>query len=108
MVKQTEATEEYSGGQNAFTCRTCPYQYVIDHCYYEDRKVTPKKADDIISEADMWKGANVTDEKCPNENCTNAQAYYFQRQIRSADEPMTTNYRVREILERIAGVGKLT
>lgn len=101
VVKQTDPTNEYSQGQNAFTCRSCPYQFLIDHCYFEDRKVKAKKIEDIISEADMWKGANEIEVQCNNTDCDNAQAYYYQRQIRSADEPMTTNFKVSWACEMV-------
>ena len=31
--------------------------------------------------------------QCPNEKCRNDQAYWYQLQIRSADEPMTAFYK---------------
>jgi hypothetical protein len=33
--------------------------------------------------------------QCPNEKCRNDEAYWYQLQIRSADEPMTAFYKVR-------------
>jgi len=32
--------------------------------------------------------------QCPNEKCRNHEAYWYQLQIRSADEPMTAFYKV--------------
>lgn len=32
--------------------------------------------------------------QCPRENCDNGRAFFYQIQIRSADEPMTTFYKV--------------
>lgn len=32
--------------------------------------------------------------QCPHENCDGAKAFFYQVQIRSADEPMTTFYKV--------------
>ena len=32
--------------------------------------------------------------QCPSEDCTGDRAYFFQLQIRSADEPMTTFLKV--------------
>jgi hypothetical protein len=32
--------------------------------------------------------------QCPNEKCRNDEAYWYQLQIRSADEPMTAFYKV--------------
>jgi hypothetical protein len=34
--------------------------------------------------------------QCPNEKCDGQQAFFFQVQIRSADEPMTSFYKVCE------------
>jgi len=34
--------------------------------------------------------------QCPAENCNGDRAYFFQLQIRSADEPMTTFLKVRD------------
>lgn len=33
--------------------------------------------------------------QCPNDKCRNFEAYWYQLQIRSADEPMTAFYKVR-------------
>jgi hypothetical protein len=35
--------------------------------------------------------------QCPNEKCRNDSAYWYQLQIRSADEPMTAFYKVRVV-----------
>ena len=37
----------------------------------------------------------VSTVQCPREGCDNSQAAFYQVQIRSADEPMTTFYKVR-------------
>lgn len=39
--------------------------------------------------------------QCPAENCNGERAYYFQLQIRSADEPMTTFLKVRLNLQTV-------
>ena len=36
--------------------------------------------------------------QCPNEKCRNDEAYWYQLQIRSADEPMTAFYKVCQAL----------
>jgi len=41
--------------------------------------------------------ANECTVQCPNEKCRNHEAYWYQLQIRSADEPMTAFYKVRHI-----------
>jgi hypothetical protein len=35
-----------------------------------------------------------TPAQCPREGCDGSQAFFYQVQIRSADEPMTTFYKV--------------
>jgi DNA-directed RNA polymerase III subunit RPC11 len=37
--------------------------------------------------------------QCPNEKCRNHEAYWYQLQIRSADEPMTAFYKVSSTFE---------
>jgi Transcription factor S-II (TFIIS) len=82
-----------------------------------------KEAEDVIGE-DQFKNADSIDGKsfsrcfffsfagirfarlvlmimpvqCPNEACNGERAYFFQLQIRSADEPMTTFLRVGFLL----------
>jgi DNA-directed RNA polymerase III subunit RPC11 len=45
----------------------------------------------------VWKRDSWADDvtvQCPNEKCRNDEAYWYQLQIRSADEPMTAFYKV--------------
>lgn len=42
--------------------------------------------------------------QCPAENCNGERAYFFQLQIRSADEPMTTFLKVGRLLAWYSGV----
>ena len=69
-------------------------------------KLTRKQVDDVLGGEDAWKHADSTTgmhlgtnsltaladqapkATCPK--CDNARAYFYQLQIRSADEPMTT------------------
>lgn len=44
-----------------------------------------------------WDNVDQTGAQCPIDSCGNDKAYFFQLQIRSADEPMTTFYKVRVI-----------
>jgi hypothetical protein len=37
-------------GCNAFTCRTCPYQFVLDQPYFERTYMKKKQKDDILGE----------------------------------------------------------
>ena len=44
---------------------------------------------------------------CPREECKGSEAEFKQVQIRSADEPMTTFYKVSESEKRCSGMGPL-
>lgn len=37
-------------GRNAFTCRTCPYQFILDQPYYERTYMKKKQMDDTLGE----------------------------------------------------------
>ncbi|KAG6330319.1 hypothetical protein ID866_8770 [Astraeus odoratus] len=50
-----------------------------------------KEVDDVLGGDEMWKHADSTDASC--DKCNNRRAFFYQLQIRSADEPMTTFYR---------------
>ena len=52
-----------------------------------------KEVDDVMGE-DGWKNSDQADAQCPREGCEGARAAFHQVQIRSADEPMTTFYKV--------------
>ncbi|KAF2656217.1 DNA-directed RNA polymeras-like protein III subunit RPC10 [Lophiostoma macrostomum CBS 122681] len=80
-------------GQNRFECITCPYQFVITKRYYERKYLKKKETEDIIGGEGAWDNVDQTDVQCPNDKCRNDKAYWYQLQIRSADEPMTAFYK---------------
>jgi len=47
--------------KNAFECRTCPYQYVLDKRYYERKTMKRKEVEDVMGGADTWKNADKTE-----------------------------------------------
>lgn len=49
-ISKAAASEQNPGGRNAFTCRTCPYQFVLDQPYYERTYMKQKQKDDILGE----------------------------------------------------------
>ncbi|KAI2252711.1 RNA polymerase III C11 subunit [Ophidiomyces ophidiicola] len=49
-----------------------------------------KEVADIMGGKDEWKNADNMAAQCPAEGCNSDRAYFYQLQIRSADEPMTT------------------
>lgn len=109
-------TEDYVG-QNRFECLTCPYHFVITKRYYERKYMKKKEVEDILGGKGAWDNVDKTPGtympsyvvsggvsgnagltrdtvQCPNEKCRNDEAYWYQLQIRSADEPMTAFYKV--------------
>ncbi|KAK7547113.1 hypothetical protein IWX49DRAFT_107395 [Phyllosticta citricarpa] len=78
-------------GKNRFECRTCPYQYVLDRRYFERKQMKRKEVEDVLGGKDAWKNVDQTDAQCPH--CGHSRAFYYQIQIRSADEPMTSFYK---------------
>ncbi|KAJ5678716.1 RNA polymerase III subunit C11 [Penicillium macrosclerotiorum] len=79
-------------GINRFECRTCPYQDVIPtgHEYYEKSEVKEKEVEGVFGGKEEFANADSIGTQCPAEKCNGERAYFFQLQIRSADEPMTT------------------
>lgn len=52
-----------------------------------------KAKEDEIGPTD-WSNAAKAEVQCPKDGCDGGEAAFFQVQIRSADEPMTTFYKV--------------
>lgn len=76
---------------NRLYCPTCPYEFPIAGIEIYDRKELPRKEiDDVLGGDGAWDNVDQTTTQCPVESCGNDKAYFFQLQIRSADEPMTT------------------
>lgn len=81
--------------KNRLECRTCPYELPITEPIYSRRTFPKKERDDIFGGPQAWDNADKTKTQCPAEGCEGAEAAFFQVQIRSADEPMTTFLKVR-------------
>uniref|UniRef100_A0A6U5BQX5 DNA-directed RNA polymerase subunit n=1 Tax=Hemiselmis andersenii TaxID=464988 RepID=A0A6U5BQX5_HEMAN len=81
---------QYEGDGMRFACKTCPYSYRVGKTLKKDVPLEQKKVDDVLG--DTFKNAPVTDVLggCPK--CGHSKAYYFEMQIRSADEPATRFY----------------
>eukprot|EP00170_Pyropia_yezoensis_P005322 contig_21606_g5336 len=82
-----------TSGSLRFFCRTCAYIHGVG-----DRRLTksvsrlPRKVvDDVLGGEDAWALADKTETVCPK--CGGPEAFFFQMQTRSADEPMSTFYR---------------
>ena len=50
--------------------------------------------EDVLGGKEAWDNVDKTDAQCTREGCDGGQAFFYQVQIRSADEPMTTFYKV--------------
>ncbi|KAL1974011.1 hypothetical protein VTN31DRAFT_5571 [Thermomyces dupontii] len=88
-ISRADPSSQYPLGVNRFECRTCPYQYIVDCAYYEDTMMKRKEVEDVFGGKDDF-GGDTMATQCPSETCNGDRAYFFQLQIRSADEPMTT------------------
>lgn len=93
--------DDTTTSQNCFVCLTCPYQYPLTKRFFERRLLKRKDVDDIVGGQAQWENANKTEVQCPNAArglCDGREAFFYQLQIRSADEPMTSFFKVRVIL----------
>jgi hypothetical protein len=59
-----------------------------------------KEVDDVMGGEGAWDNVDQTATQCPGSDCDGDRAYFYMVQIRSADEPMTTFYKVRAGLRR--------
>ncbi|KAF7328818.1 DNA-directed RNA polymerase subunit [Mycena venus] len=84
-------------GYNKWACNTCPYEFPITKQMTSRTKLVRKAVDDVLGGDEAWKHADSTQASCPK--CNNDKAYFYQLQIRSADEPMTTFYRLVVFLD---------
>ncbi|ABN67244.2 RNA polymerase III C11 subunit [Scheffersomyces stipitis CBS 6054] len=81
-------------GCNRFYCPTCPYEFKINGLsMFERKKLYRKEVDDVLGGDGAWDNVDQTSAQCPVDSCGGNKAYFFQLQIRSADEPMTTFYK---------------
>ncbi|KAL2158326.1 hypothetical protein VTH06DRAFT_4374 [Thermothelomyces fergusii] len=80
-------------GGNRLECRTCPYQHAIDMPIYSRKNFPRKEKEDVFGGPGAWDNAQKGKVQCPTANCAGDEAAFFQVQIRSADEPMTTFYK---------------
>ncbi|KAK0733731.1 hypothetical protein B0T26DRAFT_736602 [Lasiosphaeria miniovina] len=82
-------------GGNRLECRTCPYELPIDdkNIYYSRKTFPHKEKEDVFGGPGAWDNAQKGRVQCTMANCNGFEAAFFQVQIRSADEPMTTFYK---------------
>lgn len=82
-------------GLNRLECRTCPYEYAITEPLYSRRVFHRKEREDVFGGPGAWDNAQKGKAQCPAEGCDGEEAAFFQVQIRSADEPMTSFFKAR-------------
>ncbi|CBZ55158.1 hypothetical protein NCLIV_055830 [Neospora caninum Liverpool] len=73
-----------------FHCQTCPYVFNIKEKLTRKLPLTPKKADEPLDEHQEASRGAKAPASCPK--CSHTEAYFYEIQIRSADEPMTAFY----------------
>ncbi|KAJ5582162.1 DNA-directed RNA polymerase M/15kDa subunit [Penicillium sp. DV-2018c] len=89
-ISKADSNTRYPMGVNRFECRVCPYEAPLDREYYEKKEMKQKEVDDVFGGKEEFANADSVATQCPAESCNGERAYFFQLQIRSADEPMTT------------------
>jgi len=80
-------------GQNRLECRTCPYVYLLTKRFYERKLFQRTEREEVFGGPGAWDNAQKGNVQCPKEGCDGNEAAYFQVQIRSADEPMTSFFK---------------
>lgn len=80
-------------GRNRLECRTCPYEHPIDRTIYSRRNFVRQEREDVFGGPGAWDNAQKSRQQCPAEGCDGDEAAFFQVQIRSADEPMTSFFK---------------
>jgi DNA-directed RNA polymerase III subunit RPC11 len=93
-VSTTAASPADFTPTNRLECQTCPYQFILQRQYYERKAFTRKEREDVFGGPGAWDNADKAQIQCPKEGCGGEEAAFFQVQIRSADEPMTSFYKV--------------
>lgn len=81
-------------GKNRLECRTCPYEFAINEPLFSRKEFARKEREDVFGGPGAWDNAQKGRVQCPADNCDGEEAAFFQVQIRSADEPMTSFYKV--------------
>ncbi|KAI9806343.1 MAG: hypothetical protein M1825_006458 [Sarcosagium campestre] len=97
-VSRTASSEQYPKGANRLECRTCPYQFVLEKRYYDRQVMKRKEVEDVMGGPGAWDNVDRTGVQCKDTSCEGSSAFFYQVQIRSADEPMTTFYKVRHLI----------
>eukprot|EP00771_Trimastix_marina_P003630 gnl/Trimastix_PCT/4933.p3 GENE.gnl/Trimastix_PCT/4933~~gnl/Trimastix_PCT/4933.p3 ORF type:complete len:108 (+),score=24.79 gnl/Trimastix_PCT/4933:33-356(+) len=76
------------GDTTRFYCQTCPYIFNIRSKVTRSLPLVHKEVADVMGGPEAWKNASKTEMAlCPR--CKHKEAYFYEVQTRSADEPST-------------------
>ncbi|KAG1754071.1 uncharacterized protein EDB91DRAFT_435177 [Suillus paluster] len=75
-------------GYNKWACNTYVYEFPISKQMTSRSRMKRKEVDDVLGGEETWRDADSTVVTC--DKCGHPRAYFYQLQIRSADEPMAT------------------
>ncbi|KAJ5084416.1 hypothetical protein NUU61_008995 [Penicillium alfredii] len=89
-ISLADSSSRHPMGTSRFECRACPYESILDRQWCEDTEMKQKEVEDVFGGKEEFANADSVGTQCPAEGCNGDRAYFFQLQIRSADEPMTT------------------
>ncbi|RDA95492.1 hypothetical protein CP533_5376 [Ophiocordyceps camponoti-saundersi (nom. inval.)] len=78
---------------NRLECRTCAYKHTVAEPVSSRRVFERKEREDVFGGPGAWDNAQKGRVQCPAEGCDGDEAAFFQVQIRSADEPMTSFFK---------------
>ena len=81
-------------GRHRMECRCCPYALPIVDTIYSRRDFERVEKEDVFGGPGAWENAQKMRTACRRDECDGQEAAFYQLQIRSADEPMTTFFRV--------------
>jgi len=74
---------------NEFKCKKCGCTSEMGKSADLSFKAEIKERDVVVLEGDIEEGLPTTDVMCPEPGCKNRKAYWWLRQLRSADESET-------------------
>eukprot|EP00004_Rigifila_ramosa_P008432 TRINITY_DN1966_c0_g1_i1.p3 TRINITY_DN1966_c0_g1~~TRINITY_DN1966_c0_g1_i1.p3 ORF type:complete len:108 (+),score=22.81 TRINITY_DN1966_c0_g1_i1:35-325(+) len=77
-----------------FVCNTCPYTFPVHEKETKTTLLERKKVDDVLGGKEAWENVDKTAAQCPK--CFHTLAFFYQAQLRSADEPMSIFYKCCE------------
>ena len=92
-------SDTYDINANFLYCKSCPYSRTIVNRMVKKLVFTAKAVDDVIGGSKSWENVDQMDARCPK--CDHNRAYFYQLQIRSADEPMSIFHKVRPSIDLI-------